>query len=428
MNKSFQTINEKLKNNEAVVLTANEVKDLVKKGENVQLKDIDVITTATRAIMSGTYAVMSFPIDTPISFRKALKVTMNGVPAYVGPCPNESLGVIDIMIFGTVHSIENKQYGAGHLFRDLVEGKDIQVSITTDTNYSFNTNIKLQDIPYAKLYSTRHAFKNYAAFVNCSNTPVSSIFHTTQFEPNMKASTLSGCGSINPLQNDPLMDTIGIGTRVLINGAEGFIIGDGTRSTPEKPNLACVADIHHMNPALMGGFKTSAGPECIASWGIAIPVITTSVLDAILKTDSDIPMVINDVHDRIMISSSTYADAWTDTDLTVQFCPDECTDCNECEPINECPMKAIYYKNSKLSLDRYLCFNCGLCSTLCENDVFIANLGQVNFEMDGNQHNVPIVLRQSDRKRAEKIAQDLKYQVIKGNFKLSHMVEKIYDP
>ena len=40
------------------------------KGE-IGLKDVDVVTTATRAIMSGTYAVLSFPLAAPGSFIRA---------------------------------------------------------------------------------------------------------------------------------------------------------------------------------------------------------------------------------------------------------------------------------------------------------------------------------------------------------------------
>lgn len=35
------------------------------------LKDVDVGATATRAIMSGTYAVLSFPLAAPGSFVRA---------------------------------------------------------------------------------------------------------------------------------------------------------------------------------------------------------------------------------------------------------------------------------------------------------------------------------------------------------------------
>ena len=72
--------------------------------EEISLEDVDVVTTATRGIMSGTYAVLSFKVSEPDSFVKASEVLLNGVPAVVGPCPNERLGVLDLIVLGTAHS------------------------------------------------------------------------------------------------------------------------------------------------------------------------------------------------------------------------------------------------------------------------------------------------------------------------------------
>ncbi|WP_406659970.1 methanogenesis marker 16 metalloprotein [Methanolobus sp. ZRKC3] len=425
MERSIDDIRKKVDSNDAVVMTSQEICELVDKGEEISIKDVDVVTTATRAIMSGTYAILSFPAKAPFHFTRASKVFLNGVPAHVGPCPNESLGMLDLMVFGTAHSSLRHGYGAGHLFRDMVEEKTIDVSVITNENDAFQSEITLKEIPYARLYSTRHTFKNYAAFVNCSKAPINTIFHADSFEPNMETATLSGCGQINPVKNDPQLQTIGIGTRVLMNGAEGFVIGEGTRSSPEKPNLIGVADMHKMDPQLMGGFSTSAGPECIASWAVPIPVLNQSILDAIMKLDRETPMSIMDVDKRVPLYTSSYADAWEDVDLSVKFDPSACLDCNECKAIEKCPMDAIYYKYEKLVLDRQLCFNCGLCTKTCPGNVFTAELGTVKVEKDGEVQEVPIVLRQSDRKRALKMAEKMKKDIIGGSFKLTAMVEKI---
>lgn len=425
MERSIEDIQKKINDKTAIVMTSQEVCDLIEKGEEVKAKDVDVVTTATRAIMSGTYALLSFPVNAPFSFKRASKVFLNGVPAHVGPCPNESLGMLDLMVFGTAHSYREHNYGGGHLFRDMVERKTIDVSVITDDEETFETTVTLDEMPHAKLYATRHTFKNYAAFVNCSAKSVNTIFHATEFEPDMKTATFSGCGQINPLKNDPQLQTIGVGTRMLMNGAEGFVIGEGTRSSAEKPNMTGFADMHSMDPQLMGGFGTSAGPECIASWAIPIPVVNDSVLDAIIKTDEQTPMPVMDVDRRVTISTTTYADGWKDVDLSVEFKPASCINCDVCEAAEKCPMDAIYFKNDKLILNRHLCFNCGLCSTTCSGEVFIADLGNVKFETDGKRNEVPIVLRQSDRKRALELEDKLKRMVLDGSFRLSWMVEKL---
>lgn len=57
MPRSLSEIQRRIKQGNAVVLTSQEVCDLVALGGASRLKDVDVVTTATRAVMSGTYAV-----------------------------------------------------------------------------------------------------------------------------------------------------------------------------------------------------------------------------------------------------------------------------------------------------------------------------------------------------------------------------------
>lgn len=425
MERSVKDIRRKIDNNEAVVMTSQEICELVQSGEDITIRDVDVVTTATRAVMSGTYAVLSFPVETTFRFKRASKVFLNGVPAHVGPCPNESLGMLDLIVFGTAHSHLHPGYGAGHLFREMAEKKAIDVSVITDENDAFQTEVTLDGMPHAKLFATRHTFKNYAAFVNCSGKPVSTIFHATEFEPDMRTATFSGCGQINPLKNDPHLETIGVGTRMLMNGAQGFVIGEGTRSSQARPNLTGFADMHDMDPAHMGGFSTSAGPECIVSWAIPIPVVSQSVIDAVTLTDEKVPMPVMDVGRRVTIGGTTYADGWKNVDMSVEFKPSSCIRCEKCMAAECCPMDAIHYRDDRPFINRYLCFNCGLCTTLCPGNVFTADLGSIRFEMEGGMHEVPIVLRQSDRKRALELEEKLKRMILDGSFKLSEMVETI---
>jgi putative methanogenesis marker 16 metalloprotein len=419
--RSFKEIKSRIKRGEAVVLTAQEVREMVSAGKTVTLEDVDVVTCATRAIMSGTYAVFSFPIASPHSFSRAQNVWLNGVQAHVGPCPNERLGVLDLMVFGTAHSRDDPSYGGGHLFRDLVEGKKVKVEVETDQGKTITTEIALDDMPLARLMGTRNVFKNYSAFVNSGSAPVSSIFHAVNFEPLYGGATVSGCGQVNPIQNDPRLETIGIGTKVLINGAQGFVIGKGTRSAPEKPNLSGSADMHNMNSQYMGGFLTANGPECVVSWGIPVPVLNDPILDALIVMDREIPLPIMDVARRKQIGKTTYGDVWDGVDLEVTFDPLACKNCDLCRPEDICPTRAITFEMDKPVLDRTKCFNCGLCASKCESEVFTANLGALRFDY----REVPIVLRQSDRQRALKLAEELKNRILAGTFKITEMVEPI---
>jgi putative methanogenesis marker 16 metalloprotein len=419
--KSIAEINERIARGDAVVMTAQEVCDAVLGGEDLTLRDVDVVTTATRAIMSGTYAVLSFPIGEPCSFTRAERAWINGVPASIGPCPNERLGIIDMMVFGTSHSKERPNYGGGHLFRNLVDGSNVQVEVETEGGKSFAKSIRLVDIPYARIFSTRNAFKNYVAFVNPGNAPLPTIFSALDFPPNLTCATVSGCGQLNPIKNDPNLETIGIGTRVLINGAQGFVIGTGSRSMASRPNLLGLADMHQMNPEYMGGFVTSAGPECIGSWAVPIPVLSESILENIKKLDRDIPLPIMDVNVRQTICNTSYEDVWGDTDLETKFDPSKCINCISCTVEPVCPMRAITFEGDLVKRIEERCFNCGLCITQCVGGAFGGNLGAINFE----GRRIPVVLRQSDRARAIRLADDLKQQILDESFRMTPMVDRI---
>ncbi|MFB3764298.1 MAG: methanogenesis marker 16 metalloprotein [Methanotrichaceae archaeon] len=421
MARTIVEINEKIARGDAIVLTAQEVCDIVKSGGDLTIEDVDVVTTATRAIMSGTYAVLSFPIADPCSFVRAEHVLINGVPGNVGPCPNERLGIIDLMVFGTSHSKERPDYGGGHLFRDLVEGKEVQVKVDTEEGSSFEKAITLEDIPYARIFSTRNAFMNYVAFINPGSSQLSTIFNAVDFPPGLTCATVSGCGQINPIKNDPYLETIGVGTRILLNGAQGFVVGTGTRSMKTRPNLLGLADMHHMDPEYMGGFVTSAGPECIGSWAVPIPVLNESILENIKKLDRDISLPIMDVNIRQTICKTNYEDVWGGSDLEIELDPGRCVSCKSCAVEPVCPMRAITFEKGRIERDKERCFNCGLCASQCIGGAFKANLGIVNFE--GKR--IPILVRQSDRARAIRLAETLKLQILKGSFRITQMVEHI---
>ena len=65
MNNTIEEINQKITNGEAKVLTAEEVTQMVINGEKPSAEDVDVVTTGTCGIMSGTAAI------TPLESRRA---------------------------------------------------------------------------------------------------------------------------------------------------------------------------------------------------------------------------------------------------------------------------------------------------------------------------------------------------------------------
>jgi len=425
--RTIASIQNKLDNGDVVILTAKEIGDRVRKGETIEFKDIDVVTTATSALMSGTYAVLSFQVAQPDTFKKAENVWINSVPAMVGPCPNERIGLLDLIILGTQSSISNPRYGAGNLFKELVQGKEVLVDIETDEGKTLRYRTTLKQIPHAMLYASRNAFKNYVAFVNPGKESISTIFHSDMMKGNYEEMTFCGCGELNPIENDPDLKTIGIGTQVLINGALGFVTGAGTRSCAEKPNLTGMADMHQMDPELMGGFTTGHGPDIITTWAVAIPVLDKEMLTHILKTDDQIPLNVVDIHTRKPIHEITYGHVWNNNNDAVTFNLEACQKCDVCQVENICPTAAIHMdpKNG-IQVDLSRCFHCGLCVSRCKGESFAGKLGII--KLDGVAHKVPVAMRQSNRVAALKAAEDLKQQLQKGQFKLTEPVGKIRFP
>jgi len=423
--RTIPEIQAKVDAGDAVVLTAAEISERVRAGKEIKLEDVDVVTTATRGIMSGTYAVLSFKVSEPDSFVRASRVLLNGVPAVVGPCPNERLGVLDLIVLGTAHSESDPLYGGGHLFREMVEGKVITVDVTTSEGNRFTVETLLSEIPFARLYATRHAFKNYRAFVNPGKESIKTIFHALPFEGEYREMTFCGCGELNPIENDPKLETIGIGTRMLLNGAEGFVTGPGTRSTPDNPNLTGFADMHDMQPEYMGGFATSAGPEIINTWAVPIPVLHEEMLRNILKLDREIPLKLVDLAGRIPLCEITYGDVWDNADLNIKYEPGKCINCKECRVLEACPMGAVSKGENGAEHSTELCFNCGLCISRCRGEAFSANLGSVKCTTGGCLRDIKVTLRQSDRARALRAAEELKEKVLTGRFRINEPVEKI---
>jgi len=424
--RSYAEILERIERGEALVMTSQEVCELVASGEHSELQEVDVVTAATRAVMSGTYALFSFSAASPGTFSRAKRVWINGIEAHVGPCPNENLGILDVMIYGTAHSRDDPDYGGGHLFRELAEGKTAGVKIETDRGIPLQSQIALDEMPFARLCGSRHAFKNYSAFVNPGKEPVSTIFHARRFEPRCQGATFSGCGQINPLKNDPLLESIGLGTRIQLNGAQGYVTGTGTRSQRSKPNLTGFADMHLMNPELMGGFVTSAGPECICTWAVPIPVTSETILQEIARLDGQIGLPVMDVSTRRELGQANYGEVWNGVDLAVEFDSQRCRECARCLVEKSCPMRAVSFDGLKARRDDTLCFHCGLCVSQCPSRAFSCNLGSIRLSRPGGDTRViPVVLRQSDRLRALKAAKDLRDGIREGSFRISEPVQRI---
>ena len=259
------------------------------------------------------------------------------------------------------------------------------------------------------------AFKNYTAFTNPNKESVKSIFAATPLEGNLSGLTFSGCGDLNPLQNDIPHNVIKEGCKVLLNGAVGYILGDGTRSSYEKPNLMLSADLTKMDSYYLGGFKTGQGGEIYDTVAIPIPVLNEEIYNNLLVTDSEIEIPVADIKGRhLPLDETDYDKLWKDYDLRPQYDRSKCLSCDNCHVEEICPTNAF----KKDSLNLAYCFGCGMCANYCKHDAFTMNTGNVDLNINDKMVNIPIICRQSDRLRGNKLSLKLKKMIENSEFKL----------
>lgn len=296
--KSYEEINEKIKNGVAVVVTAEEVIDIVKeKGIKEATKYVDVVTTATFGPMCSSGAFLNFGhSDPPI---KMSEVYLNGVQAYGG------LAAVDVYIGATEESKEKgMEYGGAHVICDIIDGKKVSLVATargTDCypRKEIKTYITKDSINEAYLFNPRNCYQNYNAAINTSDKRIYTYMGILQ--PNKGNITYSTSGQLSPLLNDPFYRTIGIGTRIFLAGAVGYVSWQGTQfnsgterdengiSVGTGATLALIGDLKNMDteyirPAVFEKYGTSI----FVGIGIPIPILDEEIMKNVSIEDKDI--------------------------------------------------------------------------------------------------------------------------------------------
>jgi len=288
VNKTIQEINEKIRQGKAVVVTAEEMIDIVrKKGEVKAAKQVDVVTTGTFAPMCSSGAFINFgPVSPPI---KAAKVWLNDVPAYAG------IAALDIYIGATEPNEDdplNKihpgafEYGGGHVISDLVAGKAVKLradAYGTDCypRRQYEKKVTLKKLNYALLCNPRNGYQNYNCGINLSKKTI--FTYMGVLKPNGANANYSTSGQLSPLFNDPLYRTVGLGTRIFLGGAQGYVAWPGTQHLPQvdrAPNntplrpagtLMVIGDLKQMQPRWLFGVSI-LGYGCSLAVGLGIPI------------------------------------------------------------------------------------------------------------------------------------------------------------
>ena len=305
--KTYEEINEKIRKGEAVVVTAEEIIDIVEeKGVKKAAKEVDVVTTGTFAPMCSSGAFINFGHSKPKI--RAQKVWLNGVNAYAG------LAATDIYLGATElpdEDLLNKvfpgsfKYGGGHVIEDLVAGKHIKlkaISYGTDCypKKEIETVIDIKSVNQAILTNSRNAYQNYNVAIN-KYSDRTIYTYMGILRPDIGNANYCSAGQLSPLLNDPFYKTIGIGTRIFLGGGEGYVYWEGTQHNPRVkrgPNgvvrapagtIAVVGDLKGMSPEWLKGTSiTGYGATLTVGIGIPIPILSEDIVKYTAVKDEDI--------------------------------------------------------------------------------------------------------------------------------------------
>lgn len=288
MPKTYNEINEKIKNRDSVVVTAEEMIKIVEEnGIEIAAKEIDVVTTGTFGPMCSSGAFLNFGhSDPPIKFEH---LWLNDVPAYHGNA------AVDCYIGATKMSEKRPfEYGGGHVIEDLVSHKPIRVRGTSYITDCYplgeiDTEITIDDLNQAILCNPRNSYQRYVCAVNST----AKIIYTYMGKllPNFGNAHYAGSGCLNPLCNDPDYETIGIGTRIFLGGGIGYVIGEGTQHDPSKRygTLFVKGDLKRMSAEYLRGVNFEKyGTSLFVGLGIPIPILNENLAKKAAIRDKDI--------------------------------------------------------------------------------------------------------------------------------------------
>ena len=104
------------------------------------------------------------------------------------------------------------------------------------------------------------------------------------------------------------------------------------------------------------------------------------------------------------LDNTNYKEMWQGNDLRPKFDKAKCSNCDSCLVEGICPTNA--FKDERLNLA--YCFGCGMCANFCRKGAFEMKTGDVDLNINGENVTIPIICRQSDRLRANKLSLKLK--------------------
>lgn len=303
MAKTYQEINEKIAAGKAVVLTAEEVSKMADEFTPEEIAEkVDVVTTATFGPMCSSGAFINFGHPTPA--MRMEKITLNGVEAYGG------IAAVDAYIGATQESEKNIKYGGAHVIEALIKGEDVELEASgkgTDCypRKKIKTTINRETINEMVLHNPRNAYQNYPAATN--STSEKKYTYMGVLKPGYGNITYSTSGEFSPLLNDPELRTIGIGTRIFLAGAQGYVTWNGTQFRAgsetnehgipllQSATLTVTGNMKDMNTEFIrAAYYEKYGVSMFIGIGIPIPILDADMAKRVSIKNIQIETYIRD--------------------------------------------------------------------------------------------------------------------------------------
>jgi uncharacterized protein (DUF39 family) len=314
--KTLEEINAKIGQKKAVVVTAEQMSDIVSdRGAQKAAQEVDVVTTGTFGPMCSSGALLNTGHPQPkMNYKSA---TLNGVEAYCG------IAAVDLYLGATQVHVDdpaNKAfpgrfpYGGGHVIEDLIAGKEVVFKAQSYGTHCYprrelESLLSIDDLNTASLLNPRNAYQNYNVATNAhSKKPIYTYLGI--LKPNMANATYCSAGGLSPLLCDPNYRTIGIGTRIFIGGAIGYVFNPGTQHDPSgarnshgvpqggAATLAVIGDMKKMSTEFVRGVSLSGyGPSLAVGIGIPIPILDEDLARSTGITDDQIHAPVWDYSD-----------------------------------------------------------------------------------------------------------------------------------
>jgi uncharacterized protein (DUF39 family) len=311
--RTIAEINDKISRQRAVVWTVEELKIKVQElGVTEVFKQVDVVCTGTFEPMESSGAIINLGhTDPPIKIRQCW---LDGVPAYAG------FGAVDLYLGAGAAAdysntseatdtdnrlgLANFERGGGHVIEDLIAGREVNlraIGQVTDCypRASFETTISKDSINQFYLFNPRNLYQNFIVGVNGGDRPL--FTYLGPLQPRLGNAVYSNPGALSPLLNDPDLQLIGIGSRVLLGGGIGYVTWEGTQHFPLQkrlPNripigpaatLALIGDAKQMNSQWVRGcYLKNYGPSLMLGVGVALPVLSEEVVLRCSVSDRDL--------------------------------------------------------------------------------------------------------------------------------------------